>query len=61
MKQVNNEMEPWIQLAAAICEHGRQENDTAFLKSDWYEYLKDNVLQWVRSKQRTTTLNLKEQ
>ena len=61
MKQVTTEIEPWIQLAAAICEHGSQENDTTFLKSDWYDYLKDTVLQWVHFKQRTTTLNIREQ
>lgn len=39
-------MDPWISLAAEICNRGIKENDTAFLNSDWYRELKSAVFGW---------------
>jgi len=39
-------MDPWISLAAEICNRGIKENDTAFLNSDWYKELKAAVFGW---------------
>lgn len=38
--------DPWISLAAEICNRGIKENDTAFLNSEWYDTLKSTVFEW---------------
>lgn len=46
------DFDPWIQLAAAICDHGIQENDTSFLQSEWYTYLRDTICEYNTMKSK---------
>lgn len=36
----------WMNLASKICETGIKEKDTVFLRSYWYRYLRDSVIEW---------------
>lgn len=35
-------------LAAVTCRKGEEENDTQFLRSDWYHFLKGTVLDFIK-------------
>lgn len=52
------DIEPWIQLSAAIVNSGVHESDKLFLESDWCRYL-TNVVMMFRHEQSEKSMPVK--